>query len=65
MASIFSEDNEVLKRLWKEHNPEEEEYLEKEKVVQWIKIALETTNAMENVESSLTDIDGLIREYLS
>lgn len=27
MTSVFSEDNEVLKRLWKEHNPEEEEYL--------------------------------------
>lgn len=65
MTSVFSEDNEVLKKLWKEHNPEEEEYMEKEKVIEWIKIALQTTNAMENVESSLTDIDGLIRQYLS
>jgi hypothetical protein len=64
MASVFSEDNEVLKGLWKEHNPEEEEYLEKEKVIQWIKTALKTTNAMEDVDS-LTDIDSLIREYLS
>lgn len=64
MTSVFSEDNEVLKRLWKEHNPEEEEYLQKEKVIKWIKIALQTTNAMENADS-LTDIDSLIREYLS
>lgn len=33
MSTVFSESNEVLQSLWKDHNPEEEEYLEKEKVI--------------------------------
>lgn len=45
---MFSEGNEVLQRLWKQYNPEEDEYLEKEKVSEWIKAALQQTNAIED-----------------
>jgi hypothetical protein len=33
MSTVFSESNEVLQSLWKDYNPDGEEYLEKEKVV--------------------------------
>ena len=29
MSEVFTENNEVLQQLWKDHNPESEEYLQK------------------------------------
>ena len=33
-------------------------------MVEWVKVALQETNAMENVEQSMTDLDRLVSQYL-
>lgn len=33
-------------------------------MVEWAKVALQETNAMENVEQSMTDLDRLVSQYL-
>ena len=64
MASLFTEKSELLEQLWKQFNPTEEEYLEGEPLKEWIKAAYEQNNLLSNYEESMTDTDGLIRQYL-
>ena len=65
MTEVYTENNEVLQQLWKQYTPDIYEYLEKEKLMEWIKLALERTNTLPNFEQSLTDLEGLMKEYLT
>lgn len=40
MKSLYTEDNEQLQALWKDYNKNDEDYLQEDIVIEWIKAAL-------------------------